>query len=70
MASRNDLANGVVWNPNHFRDLVDLEITSGFSFQHKRWLADFAPELLTADQRQRLAQVRAQKDHPHQLPLF
>jgi hypothetical protein len=70
MASRNDLANGVVWNPDHFRDLVDLEITSGFSFQHKRWLADFAPELLTADQRQRLAHVRNTNNQPQQLPLF
>jgi 3'-phosphoadenosine 5'-phosphosulfate sulfotransferase (PAPS reductase)/FAD synthetase len=70
MASRNDLANGIVWNPDHFRDLVDLEITSGFSFQHKRWLADFAPELLTANQRQRLAQTRNTEHQPQQLTLF
>jgi 3'-phosphoadenosine 5'-phosphosulfate sulfotransferase (PAPS reductase)/FAD synthetase len=70
LANKNDLANGARYNPDLFRELVEIEITSGFSFQHKRWLADFAPELLTADQRQRLAQVRAQKHQPQQLSLF
>jgi hypothetical protein len=70
LANKNDLANGARYNPGLFRELVEIEITSGFSFQHKRWLADFAPELLTADQRQRLAQVRNTEHQPQQLSLF
>jgi len=59
LASRNDLLNGIRWNPDHFRDLVELELASGFGFQQGRWLADLCPELLTDDQRSRLVHVKA-----------
>lgn len=70
LANQNDIANGVRYNLDLFRDLVEIEITSGFSFQPKRWLAHCAPDLLTADQRERLAQVRSTTQHPQQLALF
>lgn len=58
LANQNDLLNGILWNPDHYRDLVELELTSGFSFQQGRWLAEIRPELLSDDQRERLAQLR------------
>lgn len=38
-------------NADVYREMVDLEIESGFAFQGGKWLADVAPDLLTADQR-------------------
>lgn len=38
-------------NADIYREMVDLEIASTFSFQPDRWLADVAPHLLTPDQR-------------------
>jgi 3'-phosphoadenosine 5'-phosphosulfate sulfotransferase (PAPS reductase)/FAD synthetase len=35
-------------NTPAFREIVDIETTSGFSFQSGRWLADVAPHLLEA----------------------
>ncbi len=65
LASRSDLLNGAEHQPDHYRDLVDLEIASGFSFRQGLWLADLRPDLLTEDQRQALRQVRtAQPAHP------
>lgn len=58
LANQNDLLNGILWNPDHYRDLVELELTSGFSFQQGRFLADIRPELLTEDQRERRARLR------------
>ncbi len=58
LASRNDLLNGAEHQPDHYRDLVDLEIASGFSFRQGLWLADLRPDLLTEEQRQALHQVR------------
>jgi hypothetical protein len=52
------LLNGILWNPDHYRDLVELELTSGFSFQQGRWLAEMQPDLLSDAQRQRWTQLR------------
>jgi 3'-phosphoadenosine 5'-phosphosulfate sulfotransferase (PAPS reductase)/FAD synthetase len=59
LASRSDLLNGAEHQPDHYRDLVDLEIASGFSFRQGLWLADLRPDSLTAEQRQVLHRVRA-----------
>ena len=66
MGSKNDLRNGAQHNPDHYREMVDLEIASGFSFQNGYWLADLRPDLLTPQQRASLAKLRA----PQQLKLF
>lgn len=58
LANKNDLLNGILWNPDHYRDLVELELTSGFSFQQGRWLAEMQPDLLSDEQHQRWAQLR------------
>ncbi len=58
LASRRDLLNGAEHQPNHYRDLVDLEIASGFSFRQGLWLADLRPDLLTEEQREALHRVR------------
>ena len=59
--------------------MVELELTSGFSFQPGRWLADMKPDWLTSEQRQRLQAIKAAKatrkpqaksPRPQQLPLF
>ncbi|HEU4329176.1 MAG TPA: phosphoadenosine phosphosulfate reductase family protein [Roseiflexaceae bacterium] len=42
-----------------YRELVELEIVSAFSFQPHRWLGDVAPHLLTAEQRLRLRAAQA-----------
>ena len=42
-------------NADVLREMVDLEIVSGFSFQSNRWLGDVAPHLLTEEQRDGLA---------------
>ena len=66
-----DLRNGAYQNSEVYREYVDLEIRSGFSFQSRRWLADVAPDLLTDQQRAALQALR-QQDMPsiRQLPLF
>lgn len=58
LANQNDLLNGILWNPDHYRDLVELELISGFSFQQGRWLAEMQPDLLSDEQRQRWTQLR------------
>lgn len=61
MANGSDLAASAS-NPAHtalLREMVDLEIASGFAFQGSRWLGDVAPHLLTDDQRAGLARAKA-----------
>lgn len=41
-------------NQDVYREMVELEIASTFSFQDSRWLGDVAPHLLDADARSRL----------------
>lgn len=38
--------------------MVDLEIASGFAFQGARWLGDIAPQLLSPERREGLAQAK------------
>lgn len=51
-----------------YREMVDLEIASTFSFQPARWLGDVAPHLLAGEQRQdlrdakRCAEVRRREE--------
>lgn len=45
-------------NHDVYRELVDLEITSAFSFQADRWLADVAPHLLSSSQLIGLAEAK------------
>jgi hypothetical protein len=63
LGSQNDLAASASDPHNHdvFRELVDLEIESTFSFQAGRWLGDVAPDVLTQAQRDglRAAKERA-----------
>lgn len=53
MASRDDLVRSAACpeNQENYRDQVDLELTSTFSFRSDGWLADLAPHLLTEAQR-------------------
>ena len=46
LATQNDLAVGARHNPDLFRHSVGLEQESGFTFQHRKALADVAPDLL------------------------
>jgi 3'-phosphoadenosine 5'-phosphosulfate sulfotransferase (PAPS reductase)/FAD synthetase len=60
MANGSDLAASAS-NPAHaalYREMVDLEIASGFAFQGSRWLGDVAPHLLTDDQRDGLLRAK------------
>lgn len=52
LGSLNDIANGIEHDPAHYRDLVDLEIESGFSFKQGMWLGALRPDLLRDDQKQ------------------
>ncbi len=80
LVSRSDLLNGAEHQPDHYRDLVNLEIASGFSFRQGLWLADLRPDLLTEEQCQSLRRVRTEqpaqpverkvRDRPVQLCLF
>lgn len=45
-------------NHDVYRELVDLEIISSFSFQSDRWLGDVAPHLLSAEQLQGLTEAK------------
>ena len=40
MSNQSDLENGIAWNPDHFRDISELERRTGFSFQSGQWLSD------------------------------
>ena len=45
-------------NADIYREMVDLEIVSSFSFQASRWLGNVAPLLLTEEQREGLAEAK------------
>ena len=51
--------NGIEYQPDYYRELVQLEIDSGFSFRPGMWLGDLRPDLLTETQRQNFAVVQA-----------
>ena len=60
MAKRADLIASAS-NPDNvaiYREMVDLEIASGFAFQGSTWLGDIAPELLDQEMRNALAQAK------------
>lgn len=65
MSSATDLAAAARDERNHdlYRRQCELEIVSTFSFQDGLWLSDIAPEVLTQDQRNRLAvaKLRAER---------
>jgi 3'-phosphoadenosine 5'-phosphosulfate sulfotransferase (PAPS reductase)/FAD synthetase len=52
LGSLHDLIASAVCPENHniYREMVDLEIISSFSFQSGQWLGDVAPHLLSSDQ--------------------
>ena len=49
LASKNDLLNGIEFHPDYYRQLVQLERDSGFSFRHGLSLASLRPDLLPDD---------------------
>jgi len=46
-------------NQNAYREIADIELASGFSFQPARWLADVRPDLLSPEQLRRLPEAKA-----------
>ncbi|GFO67907.1 hypothetical protein GMLC_14860 [Geomonas limicola] len=60
MAGLEDLVGAASCSDNQdtYRRMVELEITSTFAYQGNRWLADVAPQLLTQDQKDRLAKAK------------
>lgn len=60
MSSEQDLiaAANCADNEAVYRELVDLEATSGFGFQGNRWLADVAPHLLDASLKARVQRAK------------
>lgn len=63
-----DHLNGAYDRPETYQALVDIEIESGFTFQHNKALYDLAPELLRNDQIKSIAKIKAQS--PQQMELF
>lgn len=59
LASMNDLLNGAANHPDLYRELVDIEIETGFSFRQNLWLGDLLPELLAPQQRVAIEIVKA-----------
>jgi 3'-phosphoadenosine 5'-phosphosulfate sulfotransferase (PAPS reductase)/FAD synthetase len=73
LANRQTLEAGAHGNPDIYRQVVDLEILSGKSFQPNRWLSSLRPDLLRDDQREALQQIVGATlitNAPHQLPLL
>jgi 3'-phosphoadenosine 5'-phosphosulfate sulfotransferase (PAPS reductase)/FAD synthetase len=79
MANKTDLENGIAWNPDHFRDISELERRTGFSFKTDLWLSDLGQahlsdaerdELRQAKQRNREFQRLNNPDNPTQLKLI
>ena len=79
MSKQSDLQNGIAWNPEHFRDISELERRTGFSFQSGQWLSDLGRDHLSAEEIEALRQAKLsnleyqrlnQPDHPTQLPLI
>src|SRR6266536_1478104 len=60
LSSLHDLVQSATCPDNHdiYRELVELEITSTFSFQEGRWLGDIAPHLLSEDALRRLREAK------------
>lgn len=60
MGSESDLlaSAGCADNQDVYRLMVELEADSTFAFQGKRWLADVAPDLLTAPLRERIQKAK------------
>jgi 3'-phosphoadenosine 5'-phosphosulfate sulfotransferase (PAPS reductase)/FAD synthetase len=61
LASRPDLLASSRCDDHHdvYRQLVELELQSSFSFQENNWLADIAPQLLSAELRQQIPLAKA-----------
>jgi 3'-phosphoadenosine 5'-phosphosulfate sulfotransferase (PAPS reductase)/FAD synthetase len=60
MSSLGDLIASASCSDNQaiYREMVELEVVSTFSFQGQRWLGDVAPGLLDASVRQRLQEAK------------
>ncbi|TXG82789.1 MAG: hypothetical protein E6R14_06465 [Thermomicrobiales bacterium] len=60
LASLHDLRSATLCADNVpvYRELVDLEIRSTYSFQNTRWLGDVSPDLLDAGMRAALAEAK------------
>jgi 3'-phosphoadenosine 5'-phosphosulfate sulfotransferase (PAPS reductase)/FAD synthetase len=60
LASRADLlaSSRCEYNQNIYRQIVELELESTFSFQAGRWLADVAPHLLSKHLREQILNVK------------
>lgn len=57
LGSQHDIEVGAVNNVEYLRSLVELEIKSGFAFQHKKYLGVRFRHLLTLDQQQRFDEM-------------
>lgn len=51
LANENDIRNGARFHVGVYRELVDIEIESGYGFRQNLWLMDLYPELLREDQK-------------------
>jgi len=69
LASKSDLLNGIDYHPEYYRQLVDLELASGFSFRPGLWLADLRPDLLSDDLRARAAARTQRVSTPPAAPI-
>ncbi len=60
LSALQDLVQSATCPDNHdiYRELVELEIVSAFSFQESRWLADIAPRLLSGETLGRLKEAK------------
>lgn len=60
LASAGDLMSSTQCEDNHaiYREMVELEITSTFSFQSGKWLGDVRPDLLGEEMRQGLEEAK------------
>jgi 3'-phosphoadenosine 5'-phosphosulfate sulfotransferase (PAPS reductase)/FAD synthetase len=70
LASKADLLVGIEHNPQYYSDLVDLEISTGWSFQPNRFLGELRPDLLSEAQRQAFAAMRERQMGAAQPRLF
>lgn len=64
LAGIDDLAASATDPRNHdiYREMVELEIVSTFSFQSGRWLGDVAPHLLSGEMLARLKEAKRQAE--------
>lgn len=60
LAAAGDLRSSTQCEDNHaiYREMVELEITSTFSFQSGKWLGDVRPDLLGEEMRQGLEEAK------------